>query len=405
MAKRYRVLSMMLVLLVALCACKKKNATPTQPSPATVVSVAVSSDRTSIEVGQSVTMSARATYSDGTQADISGSWSSDNTSVATVDASRVVRAVSVGTATIIARADNGVTGTRAISVTAPPAPVVVSVIVTLDKTSIEVGQTATATARGTLSDGTQADITATWSSDNTAVATVNSARTVRGIAPGSASIIARAANGVTGARLVSVVAATPKTEFGPGSYRVNTDIQAGRYFAAPPTIGCYWERKSGFGGTFAEIIANDAMLFRPVQTIVDILSTDAGFESDSDCGTWFNTPRAGAQTTIRPGKWLVGTQLPPGTYRIDAGAGCYWERLRDFRGTIASIIANEFLLNGGQQLITIAASDVGFSNDGDCGTWAPVSVPSHFDESQKRQAPDEILRNREAQRAQEPAWR
>jgi Carboxypeptidase regulatory-like domain len=36
---------------------------------------------------------------------------------------------------------------------------------------------------------------------------------------------------------------TPRTPFGGGSFRVGTDILAGRYFSDPPQSGCYWERQ------------------------------------------------------------------------------------------------------------------------------------------------------------------
>ena len=58
---------------------------------------------------------------------------------------------------------------------------------------------------------------------------------------------------------------------------------------------------------------------------------------------------------------------------MNAGAGCYWERKRAFTGTFDDIIDNEFVSGGGQQLVTILASDVGFENDGDCGTWTRIS--------------------------------
>ena len=76
--------------------------------------------------------------------------------------------------------------------------------------------------------------------------------------------------------------------------------------------------------------------------------------------------------TIPPGIWLVGRQVEPGVYEADAGDGCYWERLSGFGGTSDDRIANDFVSNGGRQLVEIARGDVGFSNDVDCGTWRVV---------------------------------
>jgi hypothetical protein len=163
------------------------------------------------------------------------------------------------------------------------------------------------------------------------------------------------------------------TSFGTGQFRVGTDITAGRFFTDPPA-SCYWERQSGFGGTFSEIVANDFVSYDAGQLIVDIAGSDKGFKSDA-CGTWLrDSPRRGFSTNITPGMWLVGSQIAPGTYRIGGGAGCYWERLRGFSGNFGDIIANNFSSTATVQFVTISGGDVGFNNDGDCGTWAPSAT-------------------------------
>jgi hypothetical protein len=154
--------------------------------------------------------------------------------------------------------------------------------------------------------------------------------------------------------------------------------------------GCFWHRLSGFGGTLSEILGSDLIAFDAPQTIVDILPTDFGFDTDSDCGTWFNTPRTGPQTNIPPGEWLVGIQVTPGTYMANVSSGCYWERERDFTER-NDIIANDFVDTPGQRFVTIAASDVGFYADDECGTWTrtnAIVAPS------QRQTQSDIERNR-----------
>jgi hypothetical protein len=159
------------------------------------------------------------------------------------------------------------------------------------------------------------------------------------------------------------------TQFGAGSHVVGTaGIAAGRYYSVPVS-GCYWERRSGSSGTVADIIVNEVITYSAGQWIVDILSSDAGFMSSAECGTWFNTARRGALgTSIPPGVWLVGSQITPGTYSADAGDGCYWERRSSFEGTLTSIIDNDFL-DAGPATVTIAASDTGFLSDVACGNW------------------------------------
>jgi hypothetical protein len=163
----------------------------------------------------------------------------------------------------------------------------------------------------------------------------------------------------------------PRTSFGAGQYLVGTDIAAGRYYSTPGS-NCYWERQSGLGGTLAEIIANDFIGFSAPQWIVDILPSDRAFKTESSCGTWTNSPRAGGQSNIPPGMWLVGSQISAGTYSAAAQSGCYWERLSNFQGVLSSITANNFVGSAGQQLVTISSGDAGFDTNPSCGTWTRV---------------------------------
>ncbi len=163
----------------------------------------------------------------------------------------------------------------------------------------------------------------------------------------------------------------PPSPFGPGTHFVGTDIVPGRYYS-DPSSGCYWERLSGLGGTFDEIIANEFTGFDSFQLIVDIQETDFAFDTDGDCGFWYPTPRHGFQNDILPGNWLVNFQIAPGIYSANAAYGCYWERLRGFSGKLGDINDNDFVSSAGTQYVSISASDVGFNTDGDCGTWTRV---------------------------------
>lgn len=184
----------------------------------------------------------------------------------------------------------------------------------------------------------------------------------------------------------------PRTTFGAGQYRVGDDIVAGRYYTDPVT-GCYWERQRGFGGTTSDIISNEFIDFDATQWIVDILSSDHGFETDLECRTWSMSPPHGPQPNrIPPGVWRVGDQIAPGTYTTIANSGCYWERVRNFEGTVSAIIANNFVSSAGQQVVTISSGDVGFHNDGDCGTWSR-SQSQTFSATDGASSTDTIERN------------
>lgn len=92
-----------------------------------------------------------------------------------------------------------------------------------------------------------------------------------------------------------------------------------------------------------------------------------------------NTPIPKPTNTSRPavptfgeGMKIVGTDIPPGTYRSMGGNHCYWERLRGFGGTLDEIIANDNAI--GPALVTISASDKGFRS-ARCGRWTQDLSP------------------------------
>ena len=136
------------------------------------------------------------TFTNGTQTngqDVSSTftWTSSNTSVATVGSNGVVTGVGKGTATITAKyGETTLTGT----VTVTPA---YTYELVLNRTSMSMAKGATGTivatyktyADGTLESSTNVTSAATWSSGNTSVATV-SGGTVTGKGAGTATITA-----------------------------------------------------------------------------------------------------------------------------------------------------------------------------------------------------------------------
>lgn len=146
-------------------------------------------------------------------------WSSDNTTVATVDSAGLVTGMSVGTATITA-SRNGVSGSATITVnrvgTQSVTPVA-SVMVALAASSIAVGQTtqATATARDSAGN-TLPGRTITWAISDSSVAMVSASGVVTGLTAGSAQVIG-SSEGKSGSAPLTVTSGSPPPATNPGT--------------------------------------------------------------------------------------------------------------------------------------------------------------------------------------------
>jgi hypothetical protein len=167
---------------------------------------------------------------------------------------------------------------------------------------------------------------------------------------------------------------SPERIVEPGHHRVGLSLIPGRYYT-DPIVGCYWERQSEIEGS-TETIAAEYVGFDATQWIVDIEPSDYAFQTNGACGIWSNVRHLGPQTTIGPGKWLVGAQVLPGIYRSAGGLNCYWERIRNFVGGRDSAIAAGLAASAGDVYVELAATDAGFTSEGPCGNWVPVDPPA-----------------------------
>jgi hypothetical protein len=157
--------------------------------------------------------------------------------------------------------------------------------------------------------------------------------------------------------------------FGSGTFVVPDEIKPGTYRALNAGDGCYWERLKNFSGSFNAIIANGNGIGGPI--VVTVEKTDGGFNSDG-CGDWsddLKTPSTQSRTAFGDGMFIVGTDIVPGTYRVDAKNGCYWERMRNFTGEFNGIIANDN--TKGSTIVDIKSTDAGFQSQR-CGNWSKV---------------------------------
>ena len=160
----------------------------------------------SIASGQAKQLSALGTYSDGTSQDVTSqaTWSS-STAAATVDSSGLVTGSSAGSSTITATI-----GTKNGSAVATVSAALLQTISVNPLTgSIATGQTQAFTANGNFSDGSQTDITnaVSWSSNNTASATVDPTGEATGVSAGVATISAASGSAAPGAGVLTVTPA------------------------------------------------------------------------------------------------------------------------------------------------------------------------------------------------------
>src|SRR5881396_1391813 len=188
-------------------------------SNAPVASVAVTPAAASVQVGQTMQLAATPKHANGNP--LSGriiSWSSSNTSVVGVNSSGLVTAVATGGATITATSE-GQSGTA--SITVPPVPVA-TVAVTPASASVDEGKTVqlTATPKDAAGNPLSGRVV-TWTSSNTAAATVNSSGLVTAKLAGAAAITATS-EGQSGTSAITVVhVAVASVAVAPASASVN----------------------------------------------------------------------------------------------------------------------------------------------------------------------------------------
>lgn len=173
-----------LAVAAALTACGgKDSAAPV----CAVTAVAVAPSTGSIAVGETLNLSASITQTNCTG--LTTNWTSSNPAVATVTSTGTVTGVGVGGPVLITATANAVQGSAAINVT--PAAIA-TIALSLASPVVNEGQTvqvaaAVADARGNALAGR----TLTWSSSNTAVASVDGTGRLTGVSPGAATITAR----------------------------------------------------------------------------------------------------------------------------------------------------------------------------------------------------------------------
>ena len=180
-----------------------------QAGSATLVSIATSPSSPIIPSGLKQQFTATGTFSDGSTQNVTTSvtWTSSNTTAATIDATGLATAAAVGSTTIQASSGSVSNST---GMTVIPA-LLTSITVTPANSSVATNGTVQFTATGVYSDGSTQNLTSFvgWSSSNGAVATISPSGLASGVAKGSTTIQATSSaegNSISGTTSLSVTA-------------------------------------------------------------------------------------------------------------------------------------------------------------------------------------------------------
>jgi uncharacterized protein YjdB len=164
-------------------------------STVAVTGVTVSSSSSTITTSNgTVQLSANVLPSDASNKNVS--WSSSNTSVATVSSTGLVTAKSNGSATItVTTADGNKTATSQVTVNVGSSTVSVTGVSVSPTSSTITASNGTVQLAATIAPSNATNQNVSWSSSNTSVATVSSSGLVTGISNGSAAITVTTADG------------------------------------------------------------------------------------------------------------------------------------------------------------------------------------------------------------------
>lgn len=157
-----------------------------------VSAITLNATTTTLTVGETFQLTATVAPADAS--DPSLTWTSSNVAVATVSATGLVTAVSAGSATITAKANDG-SGVSASCTITVQEPVVLVTSVTLSETSATLIVGDTFQLEATVSPEDATDTSLTWTSSKPSVATVDANGLVTAVAEGKVTITAKANDG------------------------------------------------------------------------------------------------------------------------------------------------------------------------------------------------------------------
>jgi len=261
---------------------------------ANLLSIAITPADGSIAQGTNEQLTAKGTFNDGSTRDVTflSTWSSSNPSVGSISASNgSVSAVTPGTITATATLGSMV-GSTSVTVTNA---MLTSVLISPTNVTIPTGGFANFTATGLFSDNTTQLITnlSSWSSSNTAVATVANAPNAgfaTAVNAGMANIVASAtiagttktsttALTVSAATLASIALAPQKAEIAPASSQEY--IATGTFTdgsSANITAVAQWSSSD----TNVAVVSHSGVITGESSGVVTITAKDSGVSATAD---------------------------------------------------------------------------------------------------------------------------
>lgn len=330
--------------------------------PANIVSLALTPNTTTFQIGATRPLRVDATYSDGTTMDVTTSsvFSSSSPAFVSVSSTGVITGVAAGTSTLTATA----VGKSATAQATTLAATITGIVVTPVTATIPVGATQQFTATATYSDGTTAPVTtsATWTSSNIGVATVLNTGVATGLSVcGCTTTITATFGGQSGsgglivtagpiiiapvpvnlgrADSFAVLAGTALTNNSGGTTFITGDVGSPSQTVAPPVAPGYTNYQTG----------------APLDNALTDLQVAIADANSRVCDVSF----AGNIN-------LGGLALPPGVY-------CYTGAI-SITGTLTLNGPGVYIFRAGLTLNTTANSVVALTNGatGANVTWVPV---------------------------------
>lgn len=305
-----------------------------------VTSVTVAPATADIMVGRTVTLSASVLPANAGNTNVF--WGSSNDAVAIVS-NGVVTGISAGTATITATAADG-SGHSANCTVTVSAPIPVSSIALKTSTELAVGSSETLDVA--VAPTNASNKTINWSSNNTAVATVDNG-TVRAVSAGTAVITATAADGsgVSASCTVTVKASAANT-FAISETAVN--LTAGstkqlytRLDSADVTAGTSWSSTN----TAVATVVNGKVTAKSAGSATISAIFDVG-------GTRYT-----AYSTVTVTGYAVQHQITYGNYSTFDGKNPLYFMTNDLASNFKGVAVDGYTLTNGNQYYATSSPD------------------------------------------------